>query len=769
MKQILRSLYKDKLNTLVLIVSLAVGFACFNLIILFLHREISTDNFHTDKDRIYALQSDDPWSPGEKMYQCRKGSAEYMKNNFSQVEDYCYIINSGSQRIIVNDVDYYDHPPIIGASASFFNFFSFRLLTNNPQTALESKDNIVISSDLAKKYFGSDNPVGKVIEIINPGKDDKYFISGVFEKPVANSQINFEMVRLIGETDGRCYVRLSVDADKDELERLFAENKESIPIINDGKPGSYYLQSLHNTYFDTERRSAVENSRDRTDLLISLFIGIIIIAVALFNYLGIITNRFLGKLSEYRIRRINGGSKINMIFGFMTENSILIMISFFLGLYLMIESKPFFNNLTEAQISDAFIFNPVSLVILIIIVLIVVLITFLFVYYKVYHNRLTFSIHSNRNNRRSNIKIPGFSIFQIASSLVLITCAIVIIMQMGYITNKPIGLDKDVIEIRIPAQYRERSGVFKARLMNSSLVRNVSSVTASPVLEHYLLSLHYQQDGVEKQYTLAGFSGDENYLDVLGITLIEGVGFSDLRAGSGSNKCLVNESFTRLFPDQDLIGKGIPGMEDKIITGIVEDFHYSGLKSWVDPAFISFDNTGSYLLVKASGNETNQVRKLISGIWSELIPGYPVNIESIGDRYEWFHRENKRFLKLIVSCALISIFLSMIGIFTLSYQQARLRIKEIGIRKINGANLTDLLVLINKDLLRWIFISVCIAIPVTWYAMAKWLENYAYKTSVKWWVFVVSGMIILIISTLTVSIQSWRSATRNPVEALRYE
>ncbi|HPF04116.1 MAG TPA: hypothetical protein PLE95_12980, partial [Bacteroidales bacterium] len=290
-------------------------------------------------------------------------------------------------------------------------------------------------------------------------------------------------------------------------------------------------------------------------------------------------------------------------------------------------------------------------------------------------------------------------------------------------------------------------------------------VNASPVLEHYLLSLQYQQDGTEKQYTLAGFSGDEDYLDVLGIKLLEGSNLTPTTA----NKCLINRSFTRFFPDRELLGRGIPGMEDKIIAGIVEDFHYSGLKSMVEPAFISFDNRGSFLLVKASGNNTNQLRELISEIWTELIPGYPVNIESIGDRFEWFHRDNQRFLKLIISCSLISIFLSMIGIFTISYQQARLRTKEIGIRKINGANLADLLLLINKDLLRWILIAFSLAVPVSWYAMHRWLENYAYRTTLSWWVFVLSAIIILVISILTVSFQSYRAATRNPVEALRYE
>ena len=156
-------------------------------------------------------------------------------------------------------------------------------------------------------------------------------------------------------------------------------------------------------------------------------------------------------------------------------------------------------------------------------------------------------------------------------------------------------------------------------------------------------------------------------------------------------------------------------------------------------------------------------------IWQKLIPDYPLDIESVGDRFDWFHRGNENFKKLIGSCSLISLFLSMIGLFAVSYQKTRSRTKEIGIRKINGANIIEILAMINKDFVRWTLIAFIIAVPVAWFAMDKWLENYAYRTEVKLWIFALSGIIVLTISLLTVSWQSWRAATRNPVESLRYE
>jgi putative ABC transport system permease protein len=766
--QLFRSLFRDRLNTSVVIISLAVGIASFNLIIMFINRELGTDSFQDKDDQIFALKCDDPWFPGKKIYYCKFGSAEYMKANFPQVEDFCRITNSGSQKIVINNETYFDHPAIISASANFFSFFSYSLLSNNQATVLESKSNIAISEELAKKYFGHENPLGRVIEIVNRDKTDKMIISGIFKKPVENTQLVFDMVRQIGESDSRCYIRLTKQSKKDEMEKLFFERKGSIPVINVGTPVPYYLESLREAYFDTIRRSAVETSRNITDLWVALVIGMMIFGIASFNYLGILSNRFLMKIKEFKIRQINGGSRSGIISSFMFENSILIGFSYLVSLYLMFELIPFFNELTGSNITVKFIFQPAQIVILMAVIAFIWIITLLFVFYLIYTeaNNNFFKVEQTRQIK--SVQMPVLNIFQIASSIALIICSIIIIRQMKFITRKPIGLDKTVIEVKLPGQYSDKALVFKEELIKNKSIKCISIVGSSPVLEHFLVSLKYQQDGVEKQYSLAGFSGDENYLKVLGIELIDGNDFSETESVIGK-KCLINQSLAKLFPEQDLVGKSIPGMEDVTIIGIVKDFNYFSLKSYVEPSFISYSKKGSHLLVKASANQTIQARKIIAQVWHKLIPDYPIDTESVGDRFEWFHRENKNYIKLITSCSIISLFLSMIGLFTISFQKTRSRTKEIGIRRINGARVIDILIILNKDIVRWIFLALLLAVPASWYAMNKWLHNYAYKTEISWWVFVLAGTITLSIALLTVSWQSLRAATRNPVEALRYE
>jgi putative ABC transport system permease protein len=210
-------------------------------------------------------------------------------------------------------------------------------------------------------------------------------------------------------------------------------------------------------------------------------------------------------------------------------------------------------------------------------------------------------------------------------------------------------------------------------------------------------------------------------------------------------------------------------MESYTVLGIVKDFHYSSLKSVIGPGIITFNNKGGHLMVKARENQLPYVQDAIEKTWAKLIPDLPLNIESVGDRFEWFHRENKNYIRLIGACCFISIFLSMIGLFAISFQSSRFRTKEIGIRKVNGARIWQVMLMLNMDFVKWVAIAFVIATPIAYYAMDKWLQNFAYRTQLSWWVFALAGLLALVIALLTVSWQSWLAARRNPVEALRYE
>jgi putative ABC transport system permease protein len=763
--QILRSFLRDRLATIIIIISLAVGLMCITLIILFINRELKTDKFQSNVDRIYLLKGDNPFVKGSKMYVCRLGGAEYMKENFAQVEDYCRIQNIVIQKTEVNGQIYFDNPVLYEASANFFSFFTYKLLTNNPNTVFEACGDIAISEDLAVKYFGTSSVVGKIISLTIADTKKDYAIKGVFTKPKDNTQLSFDLVTFAKESESFAFLKLKERSDPSELEKLFAANEEKIPNINAGTPGRYYLESFRKSYFDTTPRTILGPTRDKSDLWIAFIIGIMILTVATFNYLGLVNNKLLDKTMELYIRRLNGGSKVILVSNILAEITITIFIALILGLVLLNWAIPFFNEFSNSNIQFHHFFQIDGLLIIALVIIFLLLITLIFAYFKIdFHTVSRILI----DHKGKVIQVPVFNIIQLTVSFVLLICSTIIIKQIHYINNKNIGLDKDVLEVKLPDQYSEKAAVFKEELLRNPLVNQVSIASASPLQDHWSSLLEYTKDGEKLQYTPSIFKGDENYISTLGIKLVNGRNFSGNKS-SDKNNCIINESLARNFPYQNLVGSKLPGDSRFTIIGITKDFNFSSLKNIVEPCYITFNTGGSHILVKASADRLPIIRKSINEISQRIIPDYPISIDSVKERFEWFHRENSNYIKLIGTCCLISLFLSMIGLFAISFSSSRKRSKEIGLRKINGASISAILFLLNKDFLKWVVISFVIATPISVYCMHNWLKNYAYKTNQSWWVFAISIAVVMTVAILTVSFQSWKAATKNPVDSLRFE
>jgi len=768
LSQTIRSLLRNPLNSAVIIVSLSIGIACINLILLFITKELNTDSFQKNRDRIYLLKCDSPYEKGSLMSNCVKGGAEYIKANFSQVEDFCRIRFGKAEKVAIGNQVYNDNLTVFETSSSFFNIFSYKLLTENQNSVLATKNDIAISEELAQKYFGERLPVGRIITIVNGNTKTDFNIKGIFRKPDQNSQFQFDMVKLEEDSERFAFLLLKNNADPAGLEKLFANEKDKIPVLNDGTPGKYYLESFKKTYFDTSGYYPLGNKRNKSDIWIAMIIGFMIISVASVNYLGLINNKLYDKSPEFYIRRINGSSGTSLIRDFMIENLIVIMIAFIISLEVSSWIIPLFNDLTGSSINLRYFIRPDSLLIMSIVIIFLLLATLLFSLDKKNKQTISSTHKAIMNKEGKIIKIPAFIIFQLIVTIILMICSVTILKQINYITNKEIGLNKDVIEVKIPEAYADKTSVFKEELLKYPSISRISVTTASPLLEWILASFHYTENGEDKQYSPNIFRGDEAYISTLGISLISGRDFSG-NINSDKNNCIINESLAKYFSKRNLIGEKLPGYEKLTVIGVVKDFNCSGLKDEISPGVIIFDNSGNHLLVMPSAGQVQFLRNSISETWQKLIPDSPLNIESVKERYEWYHRDNSNYAKLIGSCCMISLFLSMIGLFAITFHSSRKRTKEIGIHRINGATIQGVMLLLNKDFFRWIIIAFVISSPVAWYIMHKWLQGFAYRTELSWWVFVVAGLISLFVAVLTISWQSWRAATRNPVEALRYE
>lgn len=768
LNQIFRRLLRNPVNSLIIIISLAIGMACTNLIMLFIIRELNTDTFQENRDRIYLLKCDNPYEKGLQMSNCKKGGAEYIKENFSQVEDFCRIRFSRAQKVMIANQIYNDNLAVFETSSTFFTVFSYKLLTNNPKSVLTTKDDIVISEDLAQKYFGDKLPVNRIITIIDGNIKTDFIIKGIFKKPAENSQLNFDMVKLADNTERYAFLLLKKNADPVRLEKLFEEEKDKIPVINDGVPGKYYLKSFKKTYFDTSEYSLLGNKRAKSDIVIAMIIGLMIICVASVNYLGLINNKLFDKTPEFNIRRINGGTKASLILEFMIENLVIMAISFIISLEIISWIIPLFNNLTDSQININYFTRPDSFLIMSIVAFFLLLVTLIFSVNKMTRQNTSFICKGIIDKEGKIVKFPVFNIFQLIVSIVLLICSITILKQINYISNKEIGINKDVIEIKIPSLYESKTKIFKEEMLKQPSVSKISVTTASPLLEWIQTSFQFTENGEDKQYSPKIFRGDELFISTLGIDLIAGRNFSG-NIASDKNNCIINESLARYFSGRNLIGEKLPGYEKLTVIGIVKDFNCSGAKDPVTPGVIIFDNSGSHLLVMPVPGQLQSLNNSISETWQKLIPDFPVNTESVRERYDWYHIKETNFAKLIISCCLISLFLSMIGLFAISFNSSRKRTKEIGLRKINGATIVEVISLLNRDFFRWIIIASVPAGIIALYIMNKWLQDYAFRTELNLWIFALAGLLVLATTLLTVSFQSLKAAKRNPVDALRYE
>jgi putative ABC transport system permease protein len=754
------------------LISLSFGITCTWLVGVFIQRELATDTFHTHAQRIYSLSADDPFNSGGKMFFVRDGAAQHMKDNYEQVEDYCLIKSTITNKVNANNNSFYDQPKTIAVSPNFFNFFSYELIAKSTDKLLEAENCVVISEELAYKYFGTASALGQVIEIeeltrpANQAISKSYVVNGIFRRPIENSHLQFDIATMMKRGDSRAFIRLAQGVKESEMELIFFKNKDQIPVIHAGTPGSYYLNDLSSNYLTHQKHSEAEITRDKADIYIALAIALTIFLISMINYLSLLNNAIITRLKSFVIRRVNGASARDNLIAVIYEVVLLVAGSLMLSAISIGLFLPLFNQLLNTTIQTVYFMQLSQLLLVVGVFVVVVFLSFIFVLFRLKQVSAV-NIQALNQKEGSFATSPVFRQLQICSTIVLIIVSITIIKQLHYQNNKALGLNKDVIVLNLPSTYYDQAKVFKEVLIHHSCIENVSVASSTPLMGNWMAMFHYLDGGEEKNYTPSGFGGDADYLQTLGIKIIAGEDFNPQMIAN-RDKCLVNESLLNLFPNRKIIGENLPGT-NKLVIGVVKDFHYSNLNNLIEPAIIELQEDGNHLLIKPTAKGWEEAHQLVSTIWQKLVPDYPESKISLRDKYKILHTENYQFIRLITVCSLISIFLSMIGLYTTSLHMSHARTKEIGIRKVNGAKITEILAMLNKDFIKWVAIAFVIACPIAWFAMNQWLENFAYKTNLSWWIFALAGIMALSIALLTVSWQSWRAARQNPVEALRYE
>ena len=759
LKNAFRVILKRKVISGIIVLSLLVGFTTVFLLTGFIFDEYAVDGFHKNKNRIVRLQSDDPWVAGQKMNHITYAAPEYLKNNFPEVEDYCQWNKTGYDQVVANNNAYYQNLDLFETNSGFFNIFSYQFVEGSSASAL-SGSSIVLSEKTARMFFGDKKALGNSVLIKSKGDDQIYTVSAVVTQP-GKSHIHFDLLTSINGKQLRgtdAYLLLKENTDQRKLEEKMHLKKSMIPFFWEGKTVNLYLNNLKSINITPEVKSKI---------IVSLAIAVIVLFIAFFNFINLFINLLIDRGKELGLLRIIGGTNKTLVNKLGIEFLTLIFIALIFSIVTSRFLLPFFNQLNGSDLLFSSFFRPQLLFIILGIISVVVLLSYIAIYLFIRNpikapNLIKSGLVTGKNRKLSIVNTVQYSV-----SIALIICTITLYRQINFIHNKPIGLDRDVVEFRLPAPFGDKKQAFKNSLLGHSSIEKVSVCSASPVREASMVNWKYDDNGEKKEYTTLLFQGDENYINTLHIELIEGKEIKSTVTGL-NNQCYINEAMVKFHQLKAPIGKIVPGSKMEI-AGVVKDFHWNGLESLVPPAVVAVNNEGRNLLVKIKAGQTDAGIQIIKSVWKELIPDYPFEYDTIGGMFNDKHKKYETLVQFISFSCVISILLSSMGLLALSLFSIRRKVKEIGIRKVNGANVFEVLVMINNKLVSWILVGFLVACPIAGYIMHRWLENFAYKTPLSWWIFALAGLLALGIALLTVSWQSWRAATKNPVEALRYE
>lgn len=686
------------------------------------------------------------------------------------------------------------------ASEDFFPMFSFKFLAGDKDQILTNPYEMVITRKLADKLTAGKSDysdlLGKSVTYPIDYGNTAFRIVGVIENIPANSSIDFDAVvsgksgRNFGGCDnyfGYTSVFYQVkdntsakDAEQNVIAYLNTYYKERVKNMQDNNqmPKTSdafvpFVLPLSEIYTAGDIGNCFEKSVDKKNFAVLITIGLLILIIACSNYTILSLGQYLKKIGDVGIRKAMGAKASNIFAVFLSEGFIISFFSFVLGGILSGLFIPVFRQLSETPILTSLIDIPrviLFVAVLFVSISVITSIVPVLIFSKVSpHQMAGKRINVGNKSKFSQV----FVSFQYSLSIILIVVTLFIVRQSNFMKNQYLGINtNNIIDVRIGRVDNDKKATFKQMLSECPGVINLTMVD-----RNYMngSSNDYVNRGDDERISVFKFKVDQDYLPTLELKMNCGVNFSQSNVKPNDRTMIVNRSFTEAFGiEDDPIGKTyqISGSNFTII-GVVDDYHFFDMKNKVYPAMIhartNYGNPYNDILIRYHPKQLTKVVDHIKKCYDEVAPGKTLTYDFWNEQLNLRYQTEDRWSKIIGYAALIAIIISSLGLFGLTVLLINQRIKEIGVRKVNGAKAIEVLVTINKSFIGWLMGSLIIAIPVAYYIVNRWLSNFPYKVDVSWWVFILSGALALLVALLTVSLQSWKAASRNPVEALRYE
>lgn len=792
-KLIIRNLAQSKSNTLLNIIGLAIGFACSLATIVWIKNEFSYDKYLPEADRTYRLTFETT-TAGNTLHfaRCWEKWISQIPSSFPQIEELVRLAPYRHTALKVNENRFYSDR-IFATDSNFFKVFGIDLLSGMAENVLGEPYSAVITSSVANKCFGNTNPVGQTI-YMSGEYDTKmvpFTVKGIMKDTPSNSHIHFDVITSFvnpQEAPAWAYVYLLLkrNVTPDEVLAGLPTFINTVEKNNDQRVFTPYLQRITDIHLLSNKDREVEPNGNMPAIYLFAVIAMVLLLVSWVNFYNLNKARMLTLQKQIRIQRIMGSEKWLIIAQSVSESLICVVVALALAFILLDSSGQFANSISgNSLISIGFtdlinIWQPVIWISLI----------------SVTVGSLPVILHSVRSRRsvtgfkevphHAGLRFTSYGILMIVQfclSIILLVAAITIYQQKEFIFSGSLGKMSSNILVfkKLNWEIRFKYNAFRNRALQNPLIKNITASMEEPTGET-LDALQVESSAIDESHKdkpLYVISVEDNFIEFFDLPLVSGRNFPKFNPDRKGEDYILNETAVRYlgWNAQEAIGQPLKIRFDSpdvfyggTVIGVVKDFNFNSLKKEIKP-YVLFQKPIFYLcfLVQVDSLRKDEAIMSLKEIWEQELPDYPFHYEFISDIYKSAYQKELTQAKLTAFFSILVIIIICIGLFSITSVLVARRTKEIGIRKVNGASVLNMLSLLNSDFMKWFAIAFIIACPVAWYALDKWLRSFVYRTDVKGWVFAVAGLTVLTVTLITVCLQSWRAATRNPVEALRYE
>lgn len=795
LKVALRNIKKQKGYALINISGLAIGLAACLLILLWVKDELNFDSYHGNADNIYRLVIEGNVGSPMRVPVSMPPAGPAMVAEYREVLQYARLSRPQRSPVIVGDKSYFEEH-VGDADHSIFEVFSFPFLKGNPDTALKTAYTAVITEEIAYKYFGDDDPIGKMIEF---GGDKEYAVMGVVENVPANSHFTFNILRSMETryTENRremeewlsaseyTYLLLEENADPNALEEKLPAlvDKHLGPILKSiGGTIVFELQPLRRIHLHSDFMGDINAQGDIMYVYLFSGIALFVLIIACINFVNLSTARATTRAQEVGMRKTLGAVRYRLIGQFLGESVVHSLLSLVLAVMLILLAMPWFNTIVGRSLSLNILQVPwlipgfVGLALLVGITAGSYPAFVLSSFQPVRVLRGKLKVGTRNINFRRTLVITQFAI-----SIVLIIGTMMIFKQLNYMKSKELGFQKEHVVV-LPGlrDVTEKSyQTFRSEFKNLPGVINVGASSLVPgrgISKAILQPEGYAQDETQSMDILFI---DSDYLSTLGVKMAEGRNFSEELQTDRTESVLINEAAAKKFGWDNPIGKQFIfnpqqaaqwGVTRMSVIGVIKDYHSISLREKIDAMILFYDPSQcNTLSIRVTPADVSGTLNLLEKKWKELFPQKPFDYFFLDDEFDSQYRSEERMGNLTLRFSLLAIFIGCLGLFGMASYTTEQRTKEIGIRKVLGASAGVIIRMLSREYIVLVTIGNLIAWPVAYLMMKSWLDNFAYRTSLALWVFITAALLSLTVALLTVSYRSLKAALSNPVDSLRYE